>query len=204
MEDLLKLFFSALIKAIDEDYNDDNSKNNLENNNLESIKNIFKQGTYKSKAYDYNNKKKGAGVVNIIHNNNNIELEHILNIIDRMDCDKKHLASNHQHQLKRTGTIKSDSYHKLYYEQETLCAKYIEGLSSQSKYAVKHMELDSISDLEAVFMGYGSSHSSKTYHSSPDIKKIIKKEENSDSFSVKTYLDGKLAYSCSYTKIQNA
>jgi hypothetical protein len=200
MEDLLKLFFSALIKAIDEDYNDVNSKNNLENNNLESIKNIFKQGTYKSKAYDYNNKKNGAGVVKIIHNNNNIELEHILNIIDRMDCDKKHLAPNHQHQLKRTGAIKSDSYKKIFYDQETLCAKYIEGISSQSKYAIKHMELDSISDLEAVFIGYGSSHSTKKQHPNPTIKKIVTKEKNNDSFFVKTYFEEKLTYECAYEK----
>ena len=33
---------------------------------------------------------------------------------------------------------------------------------------------------------------------------MIKKDETSDSFSVKTYLNGKLAYKCSYIKTQNA
>ena len=201
MEDLLIIALNALIKTLDNDC-DVNNKKDLENNNFDKLKKILNNGTYNSDAYNYYNNKKGSGIVKIIHNNNTIDLEHVLKLHPEMDSDKKHLE--HNHQLKRTGTITLDNYNKIYYHQKTQCATYMEGLSSQAKYAVKHMELDIISEFEAVFIGYGSSHSSKTYHSSPDIKKIIKKDENSDSFSVKTYLDGKLAYSCSYIKIQNA
>ena len=202
IENLLIIALNALIKTLDNDC-DVNNKKDLENNNFDKLKKILNTGTYNSDAYDYYNKKKGSGMVKIIHNNNNtIDLEHVLNTHPEMASDKKHLE--HNHQLKRTGTITLDNYNKIYYDQQTQCAIYMEGISSQAKYAVKHMELNSLSEFEAVFIGYGSSHSSKTYHASPDIKKIIKKDENSDSFSVKTYLDEELAYSCSYTKIQNA
>ena len=209
MEGLFKSVLKALVETLEEDSKkkcDHEQEEEIEEEieeikediEFKTIKNIFKKGIYKSKAYNYYNNKKGSGIVKIIHNNNTIDLEHVLKLHPEIDCDKKPSEPNHQ--LKRTGTITLDNYNKIYYDQKTQCATYMEGISSQAKYAVKHMELDIISEFEAVFIGYGSSHSSKTYHASPDIKKIIKKDENSDSFSVKTYLDGKLAYECSYEK----
>jgi len=210
MEGLLKSVLKALVETLEEDSKkkcDHEQEEEIEEEieeikediEFKTIKNIFKKGIYKSKAHDYVNKKKGNGKVKINYINNNIiDIEHILDVYSEIDCDKKPSEPNHQ--LKRTGTIKLDSYNKIYYEQETKCMQYIEDKSSKAKYAVKHMKLTNLSDNEITFMGYGSSHSSKASHDYPTIKKVIKKEQNSDSFSVRTYLDGELVYECSYEK----
>tara|TARA_Y100000816_G_scaffold79928_1_gene54574 strand:+ start:31 stop:648 length:618 start_codon:yes stop_codon:yes gene_type:complete len=186
MEELIRIVVTALVNALDK--KDKNDKKKLEDSNdFVLLKNILKEGSYKTNSYDYNNKKKGNGMIKITHSNNKIEIDHEMNIKSEIAGDKN---TNDNHVLKRTGTIKLDSYNRIYVNQQTNCTKINQGISQQAKRAVKNMELHSISESEAIFVGSGSSHSTKKYHGLSSIKKIIRKKDD-NSFVIDTYLDEK-------------